>query len=175
MNARIIKETRSLLPVFCVTLLAAIAPRLVWSRETAQAVGMCVFTICCLDHGKASCFGNEYQWRTMPLLLAQPVPRGRIWNEKMLVLGTALGVGLVLYLLCFPAIGQGHLFLPASVSVLRVLHGSSMAWEVSQEHPHGGRFDGGPAVRDLRVNIWPGWSCYSTRFSGLREDGFLQE
>jgi len=101
MNARIIKETRSLLPVICVTMLACIAPRLIWSRETAAGVGLGIFTICCLILG-ASCFGNEYQWRTMPLLLAQPVPRRTIWIEKMLVLGTALGLGLILFLLCVP-------------------------------------------------------------------------
>jgi hypothetical protein len=101
MNARIIKEARSVLPVFCVTVLACAAPRLIWSRETAAGVGLSIFTICCLILG-ASCFGNEYQWRTMPLLLAQPVTRRKIWHEKMLVLGTTLGLGLILFLLCVP-------------------------------------------------------------------------
>ena len=101
MNTRIIKETRSLLPVFCVTVLACVMPRLIWNREIAAGVGLGIFTICCLILG-ASCFGNEYQWRTMPLLLAQPVPRRKIWNEKVLVLGTALGLGLILFLLCVP-------------------------------------------------------------------------
>jgi ABC-type transport system involved in multi-copper enzyme maturation permease subunit len=111
MNTRIIKETRSLLPVFCVTALACAAPRLIWSREIAGGIGLGIFTICCLILG-ASCFGNEYQWRTMPLLLAQPVPRQRIWNEKMLVLGTALGLGLILFLLCVPvADADTYLFL----------------------------------------------------------------
>jgi hypothetical protein len=101
MNARIIKETRSLLPVLCVTVLACAAPRLFWSRETAGEVGLGIFTVCCLILG-ASCFGNEYQWRTMPLLLAQPVPRQKIWHEKMLILGAALGLGVILFLLCVP-------------------------------------------------------------------------
>ncbi len=99
MNPRIIKETRALLPVFGLILLAAIVPPLIWSRETAQGVAISVFTICCLIMG-ASCFGNEYQWRTMPLLLSQPVPRKRIWNEKMLVLGVALWLGLLTFLFC---------------------------------------------------------------------------
>jgi ABC-type transport system involved in multi-copper enzyme maturation permease subunit len=101
MNARIIKETKSLLPVFCVMVLASIAPRFFWSRETAAGVGLGIFTTCCLILG-ASCFGNEYQWRTMPLLLAQPAPRRKIWNEKMLVLGTVLGLGLILFWLYVP-------------------------------------------------------------------------
>jgi hypothetical protein len=99
MNPRIIKETRALLPVFGVTLLAAIAPPLIWRRETAQVVGNIIFTICCVILG-ASCFGNEYQWRTMPLLLSQPVPRRKIWNEKLLVLGIGLALGLLMFLIC---------------------------------------------------------------------------
>ncbi len=101
MNARIIKETRSVLPVLGVTMLASAAPRLIWSRETAGGAGLAFFTLCCLLMG-AACFGNEFQWRTMPLLLAQPVPRRRIWNEKMLVLGGALGLGLLFFLVCVP-------------------------------------------------------------------------
>src|SRR5881628_1668094 len=27
-------------------------------------------------------FGSEYQQRTLPLLLAQPIGRSRIWNQK---------------------------------------------------------------------------------------------
>jgi hypothetical protein len=101
MNARIIKETRSLLPVLAVTMLVSVAPRLIWERETAGGVGLAFFTLCCVLMG-AACFGNEFQWRTMPLLLAQPVPRRRIWNEKMLVLAGALALGLAFFLVCVP-------------------------------------------------------------------------
>ncbi len=135
MNARIIKETRSVLPVLGVTMLASAAPRLIWSRETAGGAGLAFFTLCCLLIG-AACFGNEFQWRTMPLLLAQPVPRRRIWNEKMLVLAGALGLGLVFFLLCVPAGGKGQLFLPGAGAVLRVLrgalHGAPAAKHVSR-------------------------------------------
>jgi ABC-type transport system involved in multi-copper enzyme maturation permease subunit len=101
MNARIIKETRSVLPVLVVTMLVSVAPRLIWERKTAGGAGLAFFTLCCVLMGAAS-FGNEFQWRTMPLLLAQPVPRRRIWNEKMLVLGCALALGLVFFLVCVP-------------------------------------------------------------------------
>jgi hypothetical protein len=101
MNARIIKETRSVLPVLGVTMLVSVAPRLIWSRDAAGGAGLAFFTLCCVLMG-AACFGNEYHWRTMPLLLAQPVPRRKIWNEKMLVLGGALGLGLAFFWLCVP-------------------------------------------------------------------------
>src|SRR5205807_2009810 len=34
----------------------------------------------------AMSLGTEYQQRTLPLLLAQPCKRSRLWNEKLLVL-----------------------------------------------------------------------------------------
>ena len=40
----------------------------------------------------ASSFGNEFQSRTLALLLAQPMPRSRIWRDKIAVLGAALGI-----------------------------------------------------------------------------------
>lgn len=101
MNARIIKETRAVAPVFGLILLGVIVPPLLWNRDVALVVGNFMFTICCLLLG-ASCFGNEYQWRTMPLLLSQPVPRRKLWNEKMFVLAVALLLGLLTYLACIP-------------------------------------------------------------------------
>ena len=110
MNARIIKETRSVLPVLGVTMLASVAPKLIWEREVAGGAGLAFFTLCCVLMG-AACFGSEYQWRTMPLLLAQPVPRRRIWNEKMLVLAGALALGLGFFLICVPLDKASYLFL----------------------------------------------------------------
>src|ERR1043165_7289720 len=43
--------------------------------------------------------GTELQQRTLPLLLAQPIPRARLWNEKLLVLAVAvLGAVLIHWL-----------------------------------------------------------------------------
>ena len=36
-------------------------------------------------------FGTEFQQRTFPLLLSQPIHRSRMWNEKMIALGSAFG------------------------------------------------------------------------------------
>jgi hypothetical protein len=43
-------------------------------------------------------FGVEFQQRTWPLLLSQPIPRSRIWSEKFLVL--AMAGSLILLLNC---------------------------------------------------------------------------
>jgi ABC-type transport system involved in multi-copper enzyme maturation permease subunit len=99
MNARILKETRSLLPVFGVMLLGAVCPPLIWRRDTASAVGMCVF-VACTAIMAASSFGNEFQWRTLPMLLAQPLSRRRLWVEKMLVLAAALAIGFMAFMTC---------------------------------------------------------------------------
>jgi hypothetical protein len=44
----------------------------------------------------ATSFGAEFQQRTLPLLLTQPCKRGRLWNEKMLALGSAVGTAILL-------------------------------------------------------------------------------
>ena len=108
MNARIIKETRSLLPVFGVMLLTAVVPPLIWRRDIASGVGFMVFLACCAMLGACS-LGNEFQWRTLPLLLSQPVPRRRLWLEKMLVLGSAVALGCLAFLACtfVPDFGNG--------------------------------------------------------------------
>ena len=45
-------------------------------------------------------FGNEFQHRTLALLLSQPIPRARIWWEKMLVLAGGLMIALAALLGC---------------------------------------------------------------------------
>ncbi len=61
-------------------------------------MGTLVFILFCAAMG-ASSFGNEFQWRTMPQLLAQPVARRRIWFEKLLALGIALFLAILLCLI----------------------------------------------------------------------------
>jgi hypothetical protein len=50
---------------------------------------MVLFCIACALMG-ASVFSNEFNHRTLPLLLAQPVPRKNLWRIKMLALLAAL-------------------------------------------------------------------------------------
>src|ERR1041384_8133743 len=35
-------------------------------------------------------FGSEFHYKTMPLLLSQPLERARLWRSKMIVLAAAL-------------------------------------------------------------------------------------
>jgi ABC-type transport system involved in multi-copper enzyme maturation permease subunit len=61
-------------------------------------VGRGLFILCCAAMG-ASSFGNEFHWRTMPQLLAQPISRQRVWFEKLMALGIALFLAILLCLI----------------------------------------------------------------------------
>jgi hypothetical protein len=98
MTARLKKEFRGLLLPWAVLAAAgALLAVLVCFRASGPArevteffAGLTVFAGC-VGFGflAASPFGSEYQQRTMPLLLAQPVERFRLWIEKHLALVTA--------------------------------------------------------------------------------------
>jgi ABC-type transport system involved in multi-copper enzyme maturation permease subunit len=92
MITRLAKETRDLLPVFVGTLLFISLPFVIWRPET-DAFGIVAFGCGCAIMA-GSCFGNEFQRRTLPLLLAQPIPRRRLWLEKMLVLASGMIISL---------------------------------------------------------------------------------
>ena len=96
MNARILKESRMLLPAFGLSLLAAILPAIIWPEAE---VGVVLFAACCALMA-ASSFGTEFHGRTISLLLVQPVARRIVWSEKMLVLGSAIALGFVTLLIC---------------------------------------------------------------------------
>ena len=100
MNARTIKEVRVLLPSFLASVGVPLATSVVWRGDFALSGVIFVFTICCTVMG-ASCFGNEFHYQTMPLLLAQPVSRQKIWFEKMQLLGVAALVAFLALLICF--------------------------------------------------------------------------
>src|SRR5262245_54883279 len=40
-------------------------------------------------------WGSEFQHRTLPLLLSQPVPRSRLWKDKLLAAFMAIGATLL--------------------------------------------------------------------------------
>lgn len=99
MNPRIRKELRPLLPMVCVTPVVAVAPSLIWPKDgDGLGTGMLLLAVCCAALG-ASSFGNEFHWRTMPLLLAQPISRQKLWFEKLLALGLAYFVAILLCLI----------------------------------------------------------------------------
>jgi hypothetical protein len=93
MTRRLIKELRPLLFPLCV---AAITVA-VSSEPSSSLSGLAPFGFCagCVLLA-ALTFGSEFQQRTMPLLLSQPVKRSRLWKEKLLVLTFAVTlVGLI--------------------------------------------------------------------------------
>jgi hypothetical protein len=53
-----------------------------------------------------SSFGNEFQHRTISLLLSQPIPRSVIWREKMMILGAGLTTSLAALLGCLAVAGS---------------------------------------------------------------------
>ena len=108
MTASIHKEIRSLAPVLIITVVLTSAASLVFNGRDSTSLVNLVFGFCCLIMGAIS-LGNEYQARTMMLLLAQPKPRQRIWGQKMLVLGLALALayGATLLSVQFLMSGEG--------------------------------------------------------------------
>ena len=112
MNARLIKETRALLPMFAGTLPLIVVPQLIWPIAGFGYLALGVASVVMAG----SSFGTEFQHRTISLLLSQPIPRSVIWREKMLVLGAGMVTSLVALLICLavsaPAIdGQNWLVL----------------------------------------------------------------
>ena len=112
MNARLIKETRDLLPMFAGTLPLIIVPQLLWP---SGGFGYLALGVACVVMA-GSVFGTEFQHRTISLLLSQPISRSVLWRDKMLVLGAGLATCLVALLICLavsaPAIdGQNWLVL----------------------------------------------------------------
>jgi hypothetical protein len=88
MNVRLKKEIREILPTLVLSILLVGLPPLFWASQSQG------FSFVALVIGSAALggvtFGSEFQRRTFSLLLAQPVPRSVLWNEKMMVLGGSL-------------------------------------------------------------------------------------
>ncbi|MCX6924384.1 MAG: hypothetical protein NT154_14395, partial [Verrucomicrobia bacterium] len=96
MNARLIKETRDLLPIFVGTLPLIVVPQLIWPPVM---FGVFALGVACVMMA-GSTFGAEFQHRTISLLLSQPIPRSVIWRDKMLVLGIGMATSLAALLVC---------------------------------------------------------------------------
>jgi ABC-type transport system involved in multi-copper enzyme maturation permease subunit len=98
MNTRLIKETRDLLPIFAGSLLLIAAPYLIFHLNDA-GLGYVVLGLACAVMGGSS-FGNEFQHRTISLLLAQPIARSVLWRDKMLILGGGMLASLLVLVVC---------------------------------------------------------------------------
>lgn len=93
MNPRLAKEFRALRLPWLLGVLAGLLagyPSVGWEW-------LALVALACVTLLGAMSLGNEFQQRTFPLLLSQPLDRRRIWSEKLLVLGALTGtVGLAL-------------------------------------------------------------------------------
>ncbi len=92
---RLWKEARALLP-FWVAMAALVALPFLFHLHEPLHFAWSAYIFGCALLGSVV-IGQEFQHRTMGLLLSQPVSRRRLWWEKMFVLGAAL-LGLLLWL-----------------------------------------------------------------------------
>ena len=82
---RLWKETRALLP-FWAAMAGLIGIPALFRVQEGVAMSVSAYVFGCALLGSVI-IGQEFQHRTMGLLLSQPVSRRRIWWEKMFVLG----------------------------------------------------------------------------------------
>ena len=102
MNPRLAKEIRPLLWPFLIMAIAMVIPpwlpmtrSIQWSFPVfAWLLGAALLSICA--------FAFEHQERTLSLLLAQPIPRARIWWEKYRVLVPLILVPILVLRLSWP-------------------------------------------------------------------------
>ncbi|HTL57945.1 MAG TPA: hypothetical protein VL361_19810 [Candidatus Limnocylindrales bacterium] len=91
-SGKLVKEFRPLLLPAIVAVVGSITP-------PVDDVSAIVGTLACFGGFAllaAMTFGLEFQQRTLPLLLSQPIPRSHIWGDKLLVVFLA---GILLLLL----------------------------------------------------------------------------
>lgn len=85
---QIVKEARALLPLWAGTMVA-LAAAFLWRERSYSDLGMIGYVFGVVSLG-AHAIGHEYHHRTLPMLLAQPVARSRVFAAKFLVLAVML-------------------------------------------------------------------------------------
>jgi len=106
MNLQVIKEFRALLFPWSVAMTTAILMPLANFLVTVRAVeggafvsfvlGLVVFVFySSLLAIAASPFGTEFHYRTLPLLVSQPIPRSLIWKRKLIAASTGIAIALL--------------------------------------------------------------------------------
>ena len=83
------KEFRALLPVWLAGCAAVVAGSTIADLRTAAGLFSLAYAATCVSLGAMS-MGHEYAHRTLPLALAMPVSRGRLFAGKLAVLGLFL-------------------------------------------------------------------------------------
>src|SRR5262249_15629411 len=72
--------------------------------------------------------GNEFQYRSLPQLLTQPVGRAKIWSEKSIVTWTAVTITVFVYWLGWRGVFKDPLELIAIAVVFLVCVSSATFW-----------------------------------------------
>lgn len=141
---RLWKETRALLPMWAaMAALIAIPFLLRWEHPMEFAIP--AYWLGCALLGPV-CMGQEFQHRTMGLLLSQPVSRRRLWWEKMAALGAAMvGQFAWMELLWGTETGQMPGFAGSGEELLKVIHLLVLPWLIG--------FCTGPALTLLARSI----------------------
>jgi hypothetical protein len=144
---RLWKETRALLPLWG-AMAGLIGVPFLLRHEQPMDFALGAYWLGCALLGPF-CMGQEFQHRTMGLLLSQPVSRRRLWWEKMAVLGAAM-VSLFAWmeLLWGTETGQVPGFVGSGEELLKVMHLLVLPWLVG--------FCTGPALTLLAGSILGG-------------------
>ena len=138
MHTRLIKETRDLLPIFVGSLLLIAAPYLIFHLNDA-GLGYAVLGLACAVMG-GNCFGNEFQHRTISLLLSQPIARSVLWRDKMLILGGGMLASLLVLVVCLqvccPVVGAESWLVPVLIPLCAFC--GAPCWTLLLRHGIGG-------------------------------------
>src|SRR6516225_2462496 len=91
-NVRMMKEARALFWPWCLVVLMAAVNVLAGPQDFREQVSLLSALGFCIGIPLLAVlpFGNEFQNRTISLLLAQPVRRLQIWSEKLVVMLAAV-------------------------------------------------------------------------------------
>ncbi len=92
---RILKEARPLFWPWCVVSVLSVLPIFRPERSHAWIGPSAIFLGVCLLASLG--FGLEFQNRTLPLLLAQPIDRMKIWREKIVVSTMAAATAALIF------------------------------------------------------------------------------
>jgi len=106
---RLKKEAQALFPFWAVIAACMILPFTLSATEPLTYT-LVAFVFGCVVLGPV-CVGHEFSHGTISFLLIQPVPRRRLWREKLIVTGMAISSLSFLLVVLIPATGSlGTLF-----------------------------------------------------------------
>jgi hypothetical protein len=145
-TTRLVKEARQLLAPWCGIMLAgtfalvqgSAAPHWYAARYLQWIVPIGIFLG--LPLLATLPIGYDFQWRTLWLLLSQPVERAAIWREKMIVTVAAMAPSAVVYLFALRATERHFETGPAMFAgcFLLVMVASAMFWTLVARSTIGG-------------------------------------